>query len=301
VVFQYSEEIRFAAEHGYDITVVSGYIFNRESNVFNDYVKEIYKIKSTTFNPTEKATSKSLLNNLLGRFGLNIYKGKTEIINMDSDKYNNIVQTKSIDSFMLIGSGVRNYAIISYVNRISEEVTRSFDVDFPKAVLTGLQSNELGEHTFRDVSIAIASAVTAYARVEMSKVKLDILKNGGSIYYTDTDSIVADVELPETKVGTTLGAFKLEHVADLAYFITNKTYFLQLKDGGTVIKSKGTDASYLDKDSFIQLYGGEDVETFATKSYRNMKEGFVIIIDKSKVILSWDAYKKREKVYVNGL
>ena len=79
---------------------------------------------------------------------------------------------------------IGDYAIVSYVNKISKVVTREFYVDFSKAVVASIKSNEAGEHTNRDVSIPIASAVTAYARIAMSRVKLDILNNGGSIYYT---------------------------------------------------------------------------------------------------------------------
>ena len=262
--------------------------------MFEDYVRDIYHIKSTTTNPTEKATSKSLLNNLLGRFGLNIYKGVTKLVNLpfDSNVYNKIVQTMSIESFIPIGD---HHAIVSYVNKISRNITRDFNVDSSKSVINGLKRGETGEHTFLDISIAVASAVTAYARIAMSKIKLDILKNGGSIYYTDTDSIVTNVILPEAMVGPNLGQFKLESVADVGYFISNKLYFLRLKEGGTVVRAKGTKGSYLLK--FIQLYSGKDLETFRTKAYRSISGGYVNIIHNNKVTL---ANKKREKVYVNG-
>ena len=45
----------------------------------------------------------------------------------------------------------------------------------------------------------------------MNKIKLDVLNKGGSIYYTDTDSIVTDIKLDESVVGKDLGKFKLEH------------------------------------------------------------------------------------------
>ena len=122
---------------------------NRESDVFTAYVEDLFKIKSTTTNPTEKATTKSLLNNLLGRFGLNIYKGVTKLVNTNSEYYNRLVQTVEITSFIPIG----DYAIISYVNKISREVTDSFDIDFPKAVVASIKGNEAGENTYRDVSV----------------------------------------------------------------------------------------------------------------------------------------------------
>lgn len=54
---------------------------------------------------------------------------------------------------------VGDYVIVAYVNKISKDVTREFDVDFSKAVVASIKSNEAGENTFRDVSIAIASAL----------------------------------------------------------------------------------------------------------------------------------------------
>lgn len=51
----------------------------------------------------------------------------------------------------------------------------------------------------------------------MLKIKQDILSKGGKIYYTDTDSIITDIELPKT--GNDLGQFKLEHKIIRSYFI----------------------------------------------------------------------------------
>lgn len=58
--------------------------------------------------------------------------------------------------------------------------------------------------------IVISAAVTAYARVYISKLKLDILKKGGKIYYSDTDSIVTNIKLPDSLVSAKgLGLLKL--------------------------------------------------------------------------------------------
>jgi hypothetical protein len=52
--------------------------------------------------------------------------------------------------------------------------------------------------TYPDVSIAIASAVTAYARIAISKK--DILSKGGELYYSDTEVIVTNIPLFSTIV-----------------------------------------------------------------------------------------------------
>lgn len=51
------------------------------------------------------------------------------------------------------------------------------------------------------LSISTASAIVSYARIYMQRVKLDILKRGGVLYYTDTDSIVTNIPLPDDMVG----------------------------------------------------------------------------------------------------
>ena len=159
------------------------------------YVKYLYNIKATTTSKVEKAVAKSLLNNLLGRFGLNIHKSKTELMNHDS--FNAIAQTKAINSVIHIG----NMQLVNYNNKVSKIICDELGVDYKESVLFNLKNNNESENTFTDVSVVIASAVTAYARIAISKAKLDILSKGGSIYYSDTDSIVTNIPLDDEMVG----------------------------------------------------------------------------------------------------
>ena len=66
--------------HGYKIKVFKGYNFSRKTNVFKKYVEDIYHIKSNTNNKTKRQVAKSLLNNLLGRFGVNLDKAITQVM-----------------------------------------------------------------------------------------------------------------------------------------------------------------------------------------------------------------------------
>jgi hypothetical protein len=54
------------------------------------------------------------------------------------------------------------------------------------------------------------------------------LSKGGSIHYTDTDSIVTDIPLDKSPVGDGLGQFKLEYKIKQGYYISNKTYYVDL-------------------------------------------------------------------------
>jgi hypothetical protein len=80
--------------------------------------------------------------------------------------------------------------------------------------------NEDNYHGF-DVNIAIASTITAGARIFMSAFKNNPLYN---LFYSDTDSIVIDRLLNARLVGAALGLLKLEHTITRAVFLARKVY-----------------------------------------------------------------------------
>lgn len=123
--------------------------------------------------------------------------------------------------------------------RPSKEICTTHGLDYDKVIKQDFKSDVESLSNFSDISIAASAAITAYARIHMSSIKIDILNKGGNIYYMDTDSIVCDVELEADLIGIELGKFKLEHLVEKAYFISNKTYCLILKNGDFAIKSKG--------------------------------------------------------------
>lgn len=228
-----SEQLKFAQENGYKIKVIKGYHFNKIDNIFDTYIKDFYNIKANTSDSVERDVAKRLLNHLLGRFGLHIYKPDTELV--DEKKYNQLNQSKSIDSFVQI----RDMYLVTYENKVSKDICDSFNVEYKNTVVKNLKANQETEHTFDDVSISLASAVTGYARIFIANNKLDVLAREGNIYYTDTDSLVTDSLLPKKMVGNGIGQFELEHILSKGYFINSKTYCLILKDGKPIIKAKG--------------------------------------------------------------
>jgi hypothetical protein len=66
--------------------------------------------------------------------------------------------------------------------------------------------------SFRNVKshVGIAAAVTSYARIEMLELKMLLNKLGIKLYYTDTDSLFVDKELPTYLIGNELGQLKDE-------------------------------------------------------------------------------------------
>ena len=131
----------------------------------------------------------------------------------------------------------------------------------------------------------------------MSKLKLTILNNGGNIYYTDTDSIITDIPLDNKLVDKDIGQFKLEFEIKEGYFISSKTYCLLLKDGRTIIKSKGAFSSSLTLNDFINMYKGVNVKAIKQNTIVNYREGSVVIGTK-EITLNYNSYTKRDKVYL---
>lgn len=79
----FSEELKFVKENGYSVTILKGYNFSKVDRVFDEYIHDIYKLKANPVNKSQKSIAKSLLNNLLGRFGISLDKPMTEVV---SDK-----------------------------------------------------------------------------------------------------------------------------------------------------------------------------------------------------------------------
>lgn len=78
---------------------MKGYNFNKIENTLSNYVHELYNKKKESSGSMKKVT-KTLLNNLIGRFGLNTFKPVTEIINKNKKDY--ISSTRIIKSHKVI-------------------------------------------------------------------------------------------------------------------------------------------------------------------------------------------------------
>jgi hypothetical protein len=79
----------------------------------------------------------------------------------------------------------------------------------------------------------------SYARIEMIELKMLLIKLGIKLYYTDTDSIFVDKELPDYKlnlVGKELGQLKDE----LSGGVIKKAYFLGIKKYGYLDDNNNT-------------------------------------------------------------
>jgi len=186
-----------AKEYGYKINVKYGYSFDKEYNVFTDFVKTLYKTKVESENQVHRNISKSILNNLFGRFGMSIDKPITNIINNKTldmvDISRRVINTIPLSD---------DSNLTTFDRTVSKLICEEFGVNYIKALETKLDIYSLGkDRKFNNVNIAISAAVNAYARIDMAKIKMDLLAKGYKIYYTDTDSLVIDKPLDDKLVG----------------------------------------------------------------------------------------------------
>lgn len=103
--------------------------------------------------------------------------------------------------------------------------------------------------------------------MHITDIKLNIVKNGGKVYYSDTDSIVTNIKLPDSMVDKTkLGLLKLEaNIRGKGIFISGKLYSYIDDKGNIVKKCKGFYSNTITFDDYVQLLDAKDISTTFNK------------------------------------
>ena len=171
----FSEEIKLYLHNpNYKIKYLECYEFSK-FYPFKSYVNTFYKIKAES-EGTNREIAKLLLNNLYGFFGRSYQLLKTYKINNDElNKFHDLTEEGTIINIQEF----ENYSLIKLI-----EINDNYQI----------KSN-----------VAISSAVTSYARIEMHPY---LLMNG--VIYSDTDSIFIDKPLDSKFINKAIGYFKDE-------------------------------------------------------------------------------------------
>jgi hypothetical protein len=275
----FSEEMYNAMKFGYKFEVLWGYTFDSDY-IFTNFVDELYQIrldypKSDPMN----YIAKIIMNSLYGRFGMDDNFIFSLIMNKeDYDKYEDLDKDNSILDVIEIDD---NYLV---------------QTKNPKVELDTLLDNGSEVH---NINIAIAAAITAYARIHTSQFKNNSEYN---LYYTDTDSIYIDTPLGNQYIGKELGLMKLECICNDAVFLAPKVYSL-VTDNGVIMKIKGLSNKALSKISFddlIELLNQDSkLESKQEKWYKDISNGNIII--KDQIYTLKVTGNKRHLIYGNKL
>lgn len=296
----FSPQIEFAQNNGYNIKIRKGYKFNKISNIFCDYVETIYAEKNQTTG-AKRLISKLLLNSLLGRFGMHIDKKNTSLIN-DNETYMNLISRYPVYDEKIIS---KDLYLVTHNTEISKSICEQHGVNYIDVLNDSKsRSGVVEEFNFiRNVSVGVSAGITAYSSIFMSQIKQYVLSVGGEIYYTDTDSLVTNIPLPDEFVGKDIGMFKLEHKIIRGYFISSKLYCIVVWDEEknkekVIIKSKGVYSTKLNENDFISLLNNEHIKHGVKgDTKKNYSEGYVNIGTKTNIHLNPNNYLKRIKIF----
>ena len=269
----FSEEMDNAQNLGYKIKILWGYTFER-NNIFKEYVETLFNLRQQyPQGDPLNYIAKILLNSLYGRFGMDDNFSEVNIIHKDylpdfENKFFDLIDSKTeLDDYVLIE--FKNTDII-------------------------LED----DNSTHNINVAIASAITAYARIHRSQFKNNPNYN---LYYTDTDSEYFDGPLPDYMINSKkLGLMKLENTCNKAIFLAPKVYYLETEDGKIIYKVKGLKHEVeltthdfeplLNKDALLKKY--------QTKWIKNLSEGHISLLDQVYTLKVTD--NKRQLIYKNN-
>jgi DNA polymerase elongation subunit (family B) len=188
------EELLNAQKYGYKFEVLRGYYFEKSINIFKDYITELYNLRlNYPKDHPMNFIAKILMNSLYGRFGME-----------DNFSYSNIVNNKDFAN-TINSLSFNKLKLIDDIKEIGTDnkIISTFK-DQSDTMLNSLSESH-------NTNIAIASAITALARVHMSKYKNNDQFNLFYLLKLDTDSLFIDIdpnkmnELYPNSIGNAIG------------------------------------------------------------------------------------------------
>ncbi len=290
----FSEEIKYALTLGYQFEYYEYYKFDK-AIIFDEYVNAMYQ-KRLEFKekPALSTVYKLLLNSLYGRFGMTSSAFKNIFIKDDAIGRKKLSDIALTYDYSIVSNFDNNLKLIRY-NDIACPIRWSHLKDIDK-INDNFYEKTMYDcyHRSRRINIAvhIASAITAYARIYMHKLKM---KYADNLYYSDTDSLITNIELDQSLVSNNqIGLLKLDHKIKRAIFIAPKLYYMELEDE-TVIKAKGVNPELLTYDDFLKLYNNECIEVSTVIKFLRNLDKYTIGTKEVDVSIS-GSLKKRVKV-----
>ena len=226
-------ELLKAIEYGYQVKLVEGWIFNRGTPLksYSETLSQLKDKAGLEGNKPLRTAMKLLTNSLYGKFASKYQLTTTKIISGDElPTLNELYKINSITK-VDIEHIIVNHNIKPIIDRKANKFLKD------KAYINA--SKALAD---KDLNVAVASAVTAYGRVQLFELMIEIEGRGGNICYTDTDSVFCT--LPEAPFNKPFGPYTWvgpaeEHTFNKALFIAPKIYYLEDLNGKITFKVKG--------------------------------------------------------------
>lgn len=281
----FSEELRFALENDYTLLAISkAYAFKRGDNTFLDLIQKLNAMKVEAQHqkqPTIRNLSKLLMNSMYGMHTDDLKHAIIDTLNVSKLSKDYLI--KEIIPF-------GNFILVSYTLYESNlDVGSNSNTKLKKAI-KGLPG---------ETNVAIAAAITSYSRMIINQFKLKPLDLGLNIYYSDTDSLILNGELPSEYCDPAqLGLLKLEYKFKEGIFVMPKVYYLELEDGEAITRCKGYPGR-LTKDQYIALLNNQSLNLSITKWARSLRGGSVQILRNQPYYIN-PTFNKIKKEHCSG-
>lgn len=241
----FSEELKAVQKLGYQITPIRGLEFSK-ADLFSGYVKHFYDKKRNAVG-VERDVAKLQLNTFYGYFGRHLISLMTSNIRMDD--LEKVLLTRVVKSTTPIND---EYITVLTKTNINHSMLELLNNEF-KTIGT--------DNQYVMSNVAIAAAVTSYARIHMIPFKID-----PNTLYTDTDSYFTTKPIDPTLLGLDIGLMKDElkgQVIEEAYFLGCKQY------GYYIIDSNGQRKEF-------SVFSGVPRNSLTFKEVKAIFEGEVI-------------------------
>ena len=189
------------------------------------------------------------------------------------------------------------YEIGKFLHNKSITVTDVTQIDEDIEIISYVKNKEFEEDglTHESINVAIASSITAYARIKMSEVKTNYSEH---IYYSDTDSIDLDIKLPDKYVSNKLGDFKFENKFNKVVYIAPKVYAAITDKDKEFIKVKGFKESV----DFNKIAGvikeKSKLVLLQEKWYKNISKGIILTKIENYTLMATE--NKRKLIYLDN-
>jgi len=228
-------------------------------NEFRPMMLHFYDKKKNAIGPA-RYISKLQMNSFYGFFGRKIEIN--EFINVYNNDIPFYLATRVVKNIIEINDEISGLVMNSNINHEALSILNATYKLSKEPKYIPIKTN-----------VAIASATTAYARMQMMDLKLD-----EEVYYSDTDSIITSRELPPEFIGPELGQLKDELNGKFikeAYFIGIKEFGYTYEDAGKLIEKSvfaGVKRDSLTFNDIKKIFNGEVLKvTSKERLFKSLK------------------------------
>jgi len=254
------EELMLFLEEGGKINKIHKIIkFEKKGKPFMEFVEYFRELrKKSEFN---NVFWKLFINSMYGRMGMEENNVKTEIV--DQLKYKRIELKKQIIKEIIINKVI----VVTYIEKNDKK-----DID----------SN-----------VCVAAAITSKARIKLYRAYKEVIKNGGRLLYSDTDSVFA--AYTRNVIGERHGEIfwdgsKKDTAVDEAIFAIPKGYAIKLENASTV-KIKGFKKDSITFEEFEKTFKSK--KELITKEIHFNKAKFKLKFEEIEKTILLHNYNKR--------